>query len=616
MIDVFPVDRSPGWAGGRLPFDTDDQQERGVSEIVRRLKQEKAPITCGSPARLELARRWREDCLSWHWQCESWRENHLFPSRVIDVGPPDGSQQPFLHLPAPSDMGLYICLSHRWGGAKVLQTVMGDPPGTPNGRTGTFSQFLSSIPMEAMPKTFRDAIQVTRALGFRYIWIDSLCIVQDRPSDWEAEAEKMGSYYRNAHLTLVAGSAVSADSGLFFPMECPAVPCHIGSVSLELQNCMCQIHGAEPHTFPLFAGEPQIYRGHLASSTRPTCSLDDRAWVLQEEVLSPRSLIFTDEGLYWECTELSANESHPHGSEHRYTRSLSSRNPESYGGEVFFPTEETYAQLFKGCLVSGDPESQDPALLALNRLTRSIMLMTKDERRSIVADLPQTSASEEIQTAGHHQPGSQKRQQDLESDEENASPTSPMPRPSPPQLARASASQRTLKAALVLWHRLVEEYMTRHLTRESDRLIAIQGLASMLGKVRKDRYYAGLWGGTLREDMLWKAQDGHVLLKHGCDCMPKKSYYFEDLRPRRRLNQSESWQAVAPSWSWASADQSVAFIIPNETVYTLEYFFRPLGVTLNDDTAVFNVQGQLKLEGVLRPIRLGPLHDELPHKEL
>lgn len=128
----------------------------------------------------------------------------------------------------PSHIGFYLCLSHRWGGAKVLQTLMGDPLGTPNGRKGTFCQFQSPIPIESMPTTFRDAIQVTRPLHFRYIGIDSLCIVQDRPSDWEAEAKRMGGYYRNACLTIVAGSALSADSGLFFPITRPAVPCHVG----------------------------------------------------------------------------------------------------------------------------------------------------------------------------------------------------------------------------------------------------------------------------------------------------------------------------------------------------------------------------------------------------
>lgn len=616
MIEVSPLEHSPGRAASPPHSDIDNQRDSGVSEIVRRLEEEKVPTSCESPARLDLARRWREDCLTSHRSCESWRESHLFPSRVIDVGPPDGSQEPFLHLPAPSDLGLYICLSHRWGGSKVLQTVMGDPPGTPNGSAGTFSQFQSAIPMETMPKTFRDAIQVTRALGFRYIWIDSLCIVQDRPSDWEAEAEKMGSYYRNAHLTLVAGSAVSADSGLFYPITRPAVPCHIGSVSLELQDYRCNVHGAEPHTFSLFAREPQMNPGYYRSSAKPTCSLDERAWVLQEEVLSARALFFTDRGLYWECVDLSASESHPHGWEYQYTRSLSPEHQGSYGNELFSPpNNETYTQCFKTFLLV-DPESYVPASSESNPLRRLIMLLTKDEIRSGIADLPQIFSSEGIPTSGHHRPRSKKRQQILDFEEEHANLTAPIPRLSPSQLARASPSHQTLNDACALWHSLVTEYSKRHLTRETDRLIAIQGLASMLGEVRKDRYYAGLWGGTLREDMLWQAWDNEICLQHMCDCMPMDSAPFLDPKPRRHLDKSESWQAVAPSWSWASADQAVAFITPEDTAYTLAWFFRPLGVTLNDDTAAFNLQGRLKLEGVLRPIRLGALCDEFPHKKL
>lgn len=228
MIEVSPLDHSPGWSTSRPQYETSDRRVYVVSEIVQRLNQEEAPILCGSPARLDLARRWLADCVKLHLECNYWSEGYSLPSRVIDVGPEDGSQKPFLYMPDPSHIGFYLCLSHRWGGAKVLQTLMGDPLGTPNGRKGTFCQFQSPIPIESMPTTFRDAIQVTRPLHFRYIGIDSLCIVQDRPSDWEAEAKRMGGYYRNACLTIVAGSALSVDSGLFFPITRPAVPCHVG----------------------------------------------------------------------------------------------------------------------------------------------------------------------------------------------------------------------------------------------------------------------------------------------------------------------------------------------------------------------------------------------------
>lgn len=583
---------------------------------------------CGSPARLDLAWHWFADCVHLHRECNHWSEGYSLPSRVIDVGPEDGSQQPFLYMPDSSHLGLYLCLSHRWGGAKVLQTLMGDPVGTPNGRKGTFSQFQSAIPIESMPKTFRDAVQVTRALSFRYIWIDSLCIVQDRPSDWEAEAKKMGGYYRNACLTIVAGSAVSADSGLFFPNTHPAVPCHIGSVSLEVPNC--RHHGAEPHTFPLFAREPRMARSGFSFGAKPAYPLDERAWVMQEEVLSARSLIFTTEGLYWECTQMSASEFHPHGSQYKYTRSLSSKDPASYGGEVFLPSDQTYAQTFKRCLVNDAEFAANSAPTEIVRLMRSLMPLDQDALRSEIAALrqapvqeaPGTSwAIEQRQVFRHHRTQSESCQQNIEVEEQHDNLTGPTPQPSSPQPARADLGQGpNITVQARIWHTLVTDYSARQLTRESDRLIAIQGLVSLLGEVRRDRYYAGLWGRTLREDILWKTQDYEVRLDHLCDCCPQKTYRFNDLRPRRRLEESETTQGVAPSWSWASADQRVMFVEPTSTTRTLEYFFRPLGIVLGDDAAVLNVQGRLTLEGVLRPIGLmaSSLHDacEAPCKDL
>lgn len=626
VIEVSPLDHSPGWSTSQPHSETNDRRVCGVSGIVQRLNQEEAPVVCGSPARLELARRWLADCIKLHLECNYWSEGYSLPSRVIDVGPEDGSQEPFLYMPDPSHIGFYLCLSHRWGGAKVLQTLMGDPPGTPNGRTGTFSQFQSSIPIQSMPKTFRDAVQVTRKLRFRYIWIDSLCIVQDRPSDWEAEAKKMGGYYRNACLTIVAGSAVSADSGLFFPITRPAVPCHVGSVSLEVPNC--RHHGAEPHTFPLFAREPRMARSGFNCGAKPACPLDERAWVMQEEVLSARSLIFTSEGLYWECAQLSASEFHPHGSQYQYTRSLSSRDPESYGGEVFLPSDQTYAQMFKCTLLNDAEFFVDSAPTEAVRFIRSLMPLAKDALRSEVAALRQSPGYEapgtswvieQMQVFRRHRTQPERCQQNLEVEEQHDNLTGSTPQPSSPQPARAGLGEGSnITTQTRIWHFLVTDYSARQLTRESDRLIAIQGLVSLLKEVRKDRYYAGLWGRTLREDILWKAQDSEVRLEHLCDCWPQKAHRFLDLRPRRRLEETDTRQGVAPSWSWASADQGVMFVKPNSTVRALEYFFRPLGIVLDDDAAVLNVQGRLTLEGVLRPIGLmaSSLHDELPRIDL
>lgn len=493
---------------------------------------------------------------------------------------------------------------------------MGDLPGTADGRPETFSEFQTAIPIDTMSKTFRDAVHVTRALRFRYIWIDSLCIVQDRPSDWEAEAKKMGDYYLNACLTLVAGSAVSADSGLFFPIARPAVPCHIGSVSLEVPDC--HQHGAEPHTFPLFAREPRMARIRHDYGAKPTYPLDERAWVMQEEMLSARSLIFTSEGLYWECGKLSASEFHPHGSQYQYMRSLSWGDPESYGGEIFLPSDETYARISKYAVMN-DPnfiaESVSNATVQVKRM----MLLTQDALQSATIALGQaqvqeappdrTEVSIEMQMSRWHRIQSEKRKQIFKVDEKHGHLKGSTPQPLSPQPARASLGEE-LNEQTWLWHMIVTEYSARQLTRESDRLVAIQGLVSWLRKVRKDRYYAGLWGLTLREDMLWMTEDSERRLEHLCHCCPQKVARSHHWRPRRPLEESETEQGVAPSWSWASADQGVMFV-KFGAADTLQCFFRPLRILLDDDAAVLNVQGRLTLEGVLRPIGLmaSSLHD-------
>lgn len=92
----------------------------------------------------------------------------------------------------------YVTLSHCWG--KNMK---------PTAKTmiSTLHENKINIPWENLTQTFRDAVAMTERLGYRYIWIDSLCIVQDKKEDWEAESAQIGMVYENCDLMLSADAS-------------------------------------------------------------------------------------------------------------------------------------------------------------------------------------------------------------------------------------------------------------------------------------------------------------------------------------------------------------------------------------------------------------------------
>jgi hypothetical protein len=97
--------------------------------------------------------------------------------------------------------------------------------------------FEAGINIHTMPKTFQDAVKVTRALGISYIWIDSLCIVQDSSEDWLKESQQMESVYSNSYCNIAATKSADSDGGLFseLPQYFP-VPVIIDGKDIESSN--------------------------------------------------------------------------------------------------------------------------------------------------------------------------------------------------------------------------------------------------------------------------------------------------------------------------------------------------------------------------------------------
>jgi hypothetical protein len=176
----------------------------------------------------------------------------------------------------------YVTLSYCWGGTtayKLEQLTMATMK----------SGFTSTI----LPKTLRDAITVTRELDISYIWIDSLCIIQDLPLDWEKEAREMGKVYSNSYLTIGALGAVSSTQGLFVqrdPLTC--TPCWMFQGK----------DGTDFYVAP--SGSCPLEKWY------DEAPLHSRGWVMQERLLSPRTLNF---GLFvvWECRKELLHELSP-----------------------------------------------------------------------------------------------------------------------------------------------------------------------------------------------------------------------------------------------------------------------------------------------------------------
>lgn len=217
-----------------------------------------------------------------HSQCQKSRLVEL-PERLIDVGTGGGSSLPKLALTGGMK-GQYLTLSHRWGTHPTLKT-----------ESTNFQAHLNGIPFDKFPKMFRDAILVTKMLGFQYLWIDSLCIVQDDVADWENECSRMGDIYLNSVCTLAAPSATSSHGDLLSQRS-----------SQELASCRLEAKQDQKSLgFVTLGPTPDDFKDRSGI-------LSSRAWVLQEQLLSPRTLYFGPNGMYFQCTSHEYLESYHH----------------------------------------------------------------------------------------------------------------------------------------------------------------------------------------------------------------------------------------------------------------------------------------------------------------
>lgn len=161
-------------------------------------------------------RLWLENCNAHdpqnikHQDCHS--EPESVPTRLIDVG---SLKHPILRLidtrENPISSKAYIALSHPWG-----DTVKYPPFCTSQANIASHS---AGIPHEELPATFQDAVHCTRELGIRYLWIDSLAIIQGDDGDFNDEAKRMENVFSDAYCVLAASRATNQRDGFLRPRK-------------------------------------------------------------------------------------------------------------------------------------------------------------------------------------------------------------------------------------------------------------------------------------------------------------------------------------------------------------------------------------------------------------
>ncbi|KAH9215206.1 heterokaryon incompatibility protein-domain-containing protein [Leptodontidium sp. 2 PMI_412] len=191
------------------------------------------------------------------WSGSGWMYMWL-PTRLLELNEPSVGQLRLRETCELLSHPAYVTLSHCWGDAQFFK-LTGE----------THAQLARGIPLSLLAQTFQDTVLVAGRLGVKYLWIDSLCIIQDSLQDWRHESVSMCNVYKGSLFNIAAAASSSSDGGCFRQRD------------------------------------PRLLR--------PCLPLYSRAWVVQERILAPRVLNFGSQYLFWDCRTCKASEIYPDG---------------------------------------------------------------------------------------------------------------------------------------------------------------------------------------------------------------------------------------------------------------------------------------------------------------
>ncbi|KAH6642882.1 hypothetical protein C7974DRAFT_328572 [Boeremia exigua] len=302
------------WPNDQAVFPAPDQELEAVETLVRKNgvdccdHLEAASITVNhSQDIFKNAKSWIEECYHTHDVCRTVATtDKVLPTRLVDTQP-EGIDDSSVRIVDSASLvqGIetlrYVTLSHIWTCSSPTLT------------TDRLKNAQLGLQRQALPKALESGIQAVQKLGFRYIWVDSLCIVQDSEADKYAECAKMASVYRNAALTIVLDQIDEGDPAIT-KMASGLVPPNANA------NALAMNANAQDNKVNVLSKNANANARLSASSSLPVSDFttpgfgwDTRAWALQERLLSSRLLHLCEKQLYWECASLKASDTFPRG---------------------------------------------------------------------------------------------------------------------------------------------------------------------------------------------------------------------------------------------------------------------------------------------------------------
>lgn len=281
----------------RLYAERDDEY-KGRCDVLGR-------PTLRSPSRAEafkLINRWIHGCLEMHPECRETISGFQLdesippelPARVIDVGlRNDSSDRTAADIVRIIEtQGLrsrYIALSHCWGPPSKRPTMT---------TSNNLSSHMNGLPLSSLPRCFQDAVKVCRNLGICYLWIDSLCILQDNREDWLLHSSQMGRVYEHATLTIAASHTPDTYSPMLWNRG-DLLPI------VQVLDFLPYTKSQSPQKIKIFA-TPKF--DDIPSTFPEYGALVKRAWATQEWLLSRRMVFYAATQMIWSCKIITQRE--------------------------------------------------------------------------------------------------------------------------------------------------------------------------------------------------------------------------------------------------------------------------------------------------------------------